>query len=107
MNCRLVEQIRKMLLWLQRKTFCYIFAQLVGWKMLMWKERHHIWSNVVLIVEYWKFCPLYKQPGKGDPKSNKTYEVLLQNHTNLLVPLYFQLFETVATKLDRFLRQDF
>ena len=65
----------------------------------------NIWPKVVAIVEYWNGLPKYKQPGKGDPKQNKSYHVLLKKHTNPLVPLYFKFFESIATKLNAFLRR--
>ena len=49
--------------------------------------------------------PKSKQSRKGDPKKNKRYHVLLQNHTNPLVPLYFKFFESIAAKLNGFLRR--
>ena len=61
------------------------------------------WSKVVAIVEYWKCLPKYKQPGKGDPKPNKSYPATLKNHTIAVVPLYFQFFEAEATKSSRHL----
>lgn len=60
------------------------------------RKTSHLWSKVVEVVEYWKFFPKYKQ--LGNQESNKTYQVLLQNHAGPLVPLYFEFFETVTTK---------
>ena len=54
---------------------------------------------------YWHGLRKSKQPGKGDPKKNKSYHALLQNHTNPLVPLYFKFFESIAAKLNGFLRR--
>ena len=47
----------------------------------------------------------HKQPGRGDPKQNKSYQVLLNNVKNPLVPLYFRFFEEIASKLNGFLRR--
>ena len=68
------------------------------------RKTSNVWSKVVAIFEYWKCFPKYKQLRRGDQKSNKSHQVLLQNHTDHLVSLYFQFFEVVATKLNRFVR---
>ena len=67
------------------------------------KSAFNIWPKIIAIVDYWHGLPKSKQPGKGDPKKNKSYHVLLQNHTNPLVPLYFKFFESIAAKLMDFL----
>ena len=67
------------------------------------KRAFNIWPKIVAIVDYWHGLPKSKQPGKGDPKKNKSYHVLLQN-ANPLVPLYFNFFESIAAKLNGFLR---
>ena len=69
------------------------------------KRAFNIWPKIIAIVDYWHDLPKSKQPGKGDPKKNKSYHVLLQNHTNPLVPLYFKFFESIAAKLNGFLRR--
>ena len=69
------------------------------------KRAFNIWPKIVATVDYWHGLPRPKQPGKGDPKKNKSYHVLLQNHANPLVPLYFKFFESIAAKLNGFLRQ--
>ena len=69
------------------------------------KRAFNIWPKIVAIVDYWHGLTKSKQPGKGDPKKNKSYHVLQQNHTNPLVPLYFKFFESIAAKLNGFLRR--
>ena len=69
------------------------------------KRAFNISPKFVAIVDYWHGLPKSKQPGKGDPKKKKSYHVLLQNHTNPLVPLYFKFFESIAAKLNGFLRR--
>ena len=67
------------------------------------KKANKIWSKMVLIVEYWKTLPKYKQPGKGDPKANKIYQVLVHKHKDPLVPLCLSFVEQIAGKLNTFL----
>ena len=43
-----------------------------------------------------------KQPGRGDPKQSKSYQVLLKNINNPLVPLQLRFFEETAAKLESF-----
>ena len=61
------------------------------------KRAFNIWPKIVTIVDYWHGFPKSKQPGKGDPKKNKSYHAL--------VPLYFKFFESIAAKLNGFLRR--
>ena len=40
-----------------------------------------IWPKIVAVVNIWSTLPKYKQPGSGDPKANKRYQVMLSKCT--------------------------
>ena len=69
------------------------------------KKAQKVWPKVVAVVEFWSTLPKYKQPGRGDPNQNKSYQVLLNNVKNPLVPLCLRFFEEMASKLNGFLRR--
>ena len=46
--------------------------------------------------------PKSKQPGGGDPKANKSYQVLLSKCIDQLLTVKFQFFEEIAAKMNLF-----
>ena len=62
-----------------------------------------IWSKVIEVLDYWKGLPKSKQPGRGRPGENKSYDFLLSKMNDLLVPVKLRFFEETAKKLNNFL----
>ena len=69
------------------------------------KKVQKIWPKLVAVFEYWSTLLKSKQPGRGDPRQNESYQVLLKNISNPLLSLQLRFFEKTAAKLERFLRR--
>ena len=58
---------------------------------------------MIEVLDYWKGLPKSKQPGRGRPGENKSYDFLLSKMNDLLVPVKLRFFEETAKKLNNFL----
>ena len=67
------------------------------------KRVRNVQPKVVTVFEYWKGLAKSKQPGKGKPGNNTSYDHLCLSHKDILVPLKIQFFEEIARDLNAFL----
>ena len=63
------------------------------------KNGQSIWPKFVAVVDFWSTLSKSRQPGGGDPKANKSYQVLLSKCKNQLITVKFQFFEEIAEKM--------
>ena len=71
---------------------------------LVAKKAQSIWPKIVAVIDFWSTLPKSKQLGRGDPKANQSYQVLLSKRKDLLITVKFQFFEEIATKMNIFLK---
>ena len=62
-----------------------------------------IWSKMIEVLDYWKGLPKSKQPGRGRPGENKSYDFLLSKMNDPFVPVKLRFFEEAAKSLNNFL----
>ena len=72
---------------------------------LVAKKAQSIWPKIVAVIDFWSTLPKSKQPGRGDPKANKSYQVLLSKCKDQLITVKFQFFEEIVTKMNIFLKR--
>ena len=58
---------------------------------------------MIQVFDFWKELPKSKQPGRGRPKENKSYEFLLFQMSDPLGPVKLRFFEETIKKLSNFL----
>ena len=58
---------------------------------------------MIEVLDFWKGLPKSKQLGRGRPGENKSYEFLLSQMNDPLVPVKLRFFEETAKKLNNFL----
>ena len=65
---------------------------------LVTKKAQSIWPTIVAVVDFWSTFPKSKQPGRGDPKGNKRYQVLLSKCKDQLITVKFQFLKKLLQK---------
>ena len=65
---------------------------------LVAKKAQSIWPKIVAVVNFWTTLPKSKQLGRGDPKANKSYQVLLSKCKDQLITVKFQFFEEILQR---------
>ena len=71
---------------------------------LVAKNFQTIWPKIVAVADFWSTLPISKQPGRGDRKANKSYEVPLSKCRDQLIAVKFQFFEEIASRMNIFLK---
>ena len=51
------------------------------------KKALSIWPKMIKVLDFWKGLPKFKQPGRRKPGENKSYEFLLSQMNDPLVPV--------------------
>ena len=64
------------------------------------KKALSIWPKMIKVLDFWKGLPKSKQPGRGRPGENKSYEFLL---CKKFYPVKLRFFAETAKKLNNFL----
>ena len=58
---------------------------------------------MIEVLDFWKRLPKSKQPGRGRPEDNKSYQLLLSQMNDPLVSTKLGYFEKTAKKLNNVL----
>ena len=74
---------------------------------LVAKKAQSIWPKIVAVIDFWSTLPKSKQLGRGDPKANKSYQVLLSKCKDQLITVKFQFFEDFENISSRCRNGDF
>lgn len=67
------------------------------------KRAQTIWPKIVEVVNFWKGLPKSKQPGRGKPGQNTSFDYLAKAVDDPTIPLKLRFFEEIATSLNGFL----
>ena len=67
------------------------------------KKPLSVWPKMIEVLDFWKGLPKSKQPGRGRPGENKSYEFLLSQMNDPLVPVKLHFFEETAKNSTIFL----
>ena len=67
------------------------------------KKSLSVCSKMIEVLDFWKRLPKSKQPGRGRPEDNKSYQLLLSQMNDPLVSTKLGYFEKTAKKLNNVL----